>query len=388
MLIKLVLENFKSFKNRTEIDFRKTNYTILPQNVADNGVLKGAVFVGANASGKSNILKALELLLALLYADKINLNEYPTLFTDKGEFSIEYHFLINSKVFKYTISYDVKKKVFTEHLFYDDEVLLERKGTSATTFLPEKKNYNKDDVSETTLFLRTLYFNTKFTSHTDLQLLMDFLENSIFVDQISRALSTRKREDVLLTSYLDSNGCSKINSFFKKYNINQSIDYVDSNMTFGGEIIANNAKMLLFKRDGINFKTPFEYESTGNKHLLAILPMFFRAISIPCMLIIDEFSSAFHNELEELLMKFFMNNAENSQLFVVTHSTNLLSNSILRPDQEFAVEFGEEGSTIKRFSSEQPRAAQNIEKMYESGVFGGLPNYTNVSSGAKIDEAQ
>ena len=34
------------------------------------------------------------------------------------------------------------------------------------------------------------------------------------------------------------------------------------------------------------------------------------------------------------------------------------------------------GSTVKRFSSEQPRSAQNIEKMYVSGVFGGLPNYT------------
>jgi len=33
---------------------------------------------------------------------------------------------------------------------------------------------------------------------------------------------------------------------------------------------------------------------------------------------------------------------------------------------------------VKRFSSEQPRSAQNIEKMYTSGVFGGLPNYVEV----------
>ena len=36
------------------------------------------------------------------------------------------------------------------------------------------------------------------------------------------------------------------------------------------------------------------------------------------------------------------------------------------------------GSVVKRFSSEQPRSAQNIEKMYVSGVFGGLPNYVEV----------
>ena len=47
MLTKITLDNFKSFKNKVTIDLTKTNYTILPQNVADNGVLKGCIFVGA-----------------------------------------------------------------------------------------------------------------------------------------------------------------------------------------------------------------------------------------------------------------------------------------------------------------------------------------------------
>ncbi len=67
-------------------------------------------------------------------------------------------------------------------------------------------------------------------------------------------------------------------------------------------------------------------------------------------------------------------------LLCVSHSTNLLSNTLLRPDQEFSVEFnGIQGSTVKRFSSEQPRSGQNIEKMYVSGVFGGLPNYKDLN---------
>ena len=68
-----------------------------------------------------------------------------------------------------------------------------------------------------------------------------------------------------------------------------------------------------------------------------------------------------------------------AQMLFVSHSTNLLSNSILRPDQEYSVEFqSDTGSSVKRFSSEQPRSAQNIEKMYVSGVFGGLPEYKEV----------
>ena len=73
MLTKITLDNFKSFKNTTTIDLTKTNYTILPQNVADNGVLKGCIFVGANASGKSTIILGVKLLLDFLFSER-NLN--------------------------------------------------------------------------------------------------------------------------------------------------------------------------------------------------------------------------------------------------------------------------------------------------------------------------
>jgi hypothetical protein len=49
----------------------------------------------------------------------------------------------------------------------------------------------------------------------------------------------------------------------------------------------------------------------------------------------------------------------------------------MRPDQLYTVEFDSNGSKIKRFSDEKPREAQNIEKMYLGGVFGGLPQYEN-----------
>ena len=91
----------------------------------------------------------------------------------------------------------------------------------------------------------------------------------------------------------------------------------------------------------------------------------------------DEFSSGFHNDLEKLLIRYFMKYSTNAQMLFVTHSTNLLSSSILRPDQLYTVEFGEDGSRIKRFSDEKPREAQNMEKMYLGGVFGGLPRYEN-----------
>lgn len=133
--------------------------------------------------------------------------------------------------------------------------------------------------------------------------------------------------------------------------------------------------MIFFKRKGIDEPIPYVFESLGNKNLLNLLPAVFHCVSHGGMLILDEFSSGFHNDLEQLLLRFFMNHADRGQIIFVSHSTNLLSNSILRPDQIYSVDFGNEGSVIKRFSSEKPREAQNLEKMYLGGVFGGVPKY-------------
>lgn len=80
-------------------------------------------------------------------------------------------------------------------------------------------------------------------------------------------------------------------------------------------------------------------ESLGNQNLLRILPAFLTVVKSGGMLLIDEFSSGFHNELENLLVRYFMEKSGHAQMLFVSHSTNLLSNSILRPDQEYSVEF-------------------------------------------------
>ena len=155
-------------------------------------------------------------------------------------------------------------------------------------------------------------------------------------------------------------------------------------MLYPKVICLNAEKGIFFKRKGINVPVPFAEESLGNQNLLRMLPAFLNIIENGGMLLIDEFSSGFHNELENLMVRYFMEKADKAQMLFVSHSTNLLSNSILRPDQEYSVEFrGEEGSTVKRFSTEQPRSAQNIEKMYVSGVFGGLPEYKEVGNEAQ-----
>lgn len=390
MLTKITLDNFKSFKNKTTVDLVKTNYTILPQNVADNGVLKGCIFVGANASGKSTIILGVKLLLDFLFSER-NLNSgiFLCMFGDTPRYSLSYEFLIEGKTVKYFFEVDASKNMISEKLWLDGTLMLERMGLSAKSYIAEKSgiNYDETDVGKDTLFLRTLYFNTKFASNSVLSTWMDYLKSSIYINMFDKKLVSYGKAELSVARYLDKSGCESINHFFDEYNFEQNIEYDHSSKGGNVRLVAgedDSKKYIFFKRKGIEVPIPFSEESLGNQNLLRILPAFLTVIQSGGMLLIDEFSSGFHNELESLLVRYFMEKSHRAQMLFVSHSTNLLSNSILRPDQEYSVEFqNENGSLVKRFSSEQPRSAQNIEKMYVSGIFGGLPEYREVNDEAE-----
>lgn len=143
--------------------------------------------------------------------------------------------------------------------------------------------------------------------------------------------------------------------------------------------VSNNKKIISFNKIGTDVYVPEMFESTGNRTFMELLPSFLYAINNECMIIIDEFSSGFHNELEECIIKFFFHYSKNSQLFFTSHSTNILNNTLLRPDQIYSVYFdGANGTKIKRFSEEMPRENQNTEKMYLNGVFDGMPRYNKI----------
>lgn len=384
MLEKIIISNFKTFKNETIIDLSKTNYSILPQNVSENGVLKGAILIGPNASGKSTVIEAIKLLLDLLFSEKtINVHFFKCLFSEKDSFSIKYYFLINKIRILYSLEINISERNIKETLSVgtEEKILLERDGLRAKSRIVDGNEISYDDksIDKDTLFLRTLYFNTKFASNEILKDWMKFLQSSIYIDAVTNTISSYGNEELQLSRYLKKNGTEQLNKFFKLYNFKYEIEY--SKKAVGNlnvfEISDNSdEKAIFFKRKDIEEPIPFNYESMGNKNLLKLLPSYLHIINGKGMLLIDEFSSGFHPVLEKLLIKYFMKNSNESQLIFVSHSVSLVSNTIMRPDQVYAIEFdGKNGSKVIRFSDFQPRTAQNIEKMYLAGIFGALPFY-------------
>lgn len=375
MLKRVIAKNFKCFKNETIFDYTKTNYKLLEQNTEGKN-LKGVLFVGDNASGKTTALQPIKLMLDLLFKDRdISLVMYNCLFSTEKITSLQFEFDVDNHEIKYEFSFD--RNVFIEErLTVDDQIVIERVKKNVRLQLEEEKSFH--EVDDTLLFLKRVYFSTKFAGNKILIQWFDELKKSVYINAYSRRIVSYNGKSLSVNKYLEENGTNHINKFFEDNNFQFAIQYekVVEKEGLRFELDENEGKMVFFERQGIETPLPIFMESTGNQTLINILPAILSVVENGGMLLIDEFSSGLHNKLEELLIRYIMRNGKGMQLFFVSHSTNLLSNSILRPDQIYAVEMeGKEGSKIKRFSDEQPRAAQNLEKMYLSGVFGGVPEY-------------
>ena len=375
MLKKVVVKNFKCFKKETVFDFKKTNYKLLEQNTQGK-LLKGALFVGDNASGKTTAIQPMKLLLDLLFKDEdISLVLFQCLFSKDKTTSLSYEFEIDEHEIVYQFSFSGNEFV-EEVLYVDKKEVIARIGNNAKLCFNNNGTFHEVDSS--LLFLKRFYFNTKFEGDKILLKWFEFLKQSIYVNAYSRKVITYNGESLVMQKYFEKYGIEEINRFFQMNNFKYSIQYAKKLEKKGirYEAEQEEEKMIFFEREDVDVPIPIFLESTGNQTLINILPAILCVVKSGGMLIIDEFSSGFHNKLEELVVRYIMNNSENTQLFFVSHSTNLLSNALLRPDQIYAVEMmGSEGSIINRFSDEKPRVAQNLEKMYLSGVFGGIPEY-------------
>ncbi len=373
-----MINNYTTFLNKTEIDFSATNYKFLEsENVGANRILKGCLFVGENASGKTKILEAIRFLLDILFDNKENDFLFKkSFYSEKETYEFEYTFLIDNQTIRYYIELDLTK-IVAEELYINDQNILKRLGKNAQFTFEKEKNF--DNVSEKLPFLRRIYFDTHFYDDKLLNKWFDYMKNSVYINCYTRKAHCYTDESLLIHDYLNEHDVSMINKFLEQINYPQTISYGKEKIDLKGKIqvvIDNNKKYVSFNKNGTNIYIPEIFESTGNVTLMQLIPSFLHAIKNDCIIVVDEFSSGFHNELEESFLKFFFHYAKNSQIFLASHSTNLLNNTILRPDQIYSVTFNpKKGSVLKRFSEEMPRESQNTEKMYLNGVFNGMPKY-------------
>lgn len=378
MLKNIRIKNFLSFRRETIINFEKSNYKFLEKRNTIDKITKGSFFIGANASGKTNAIKAIKVLLELLFGkDDDVFDSFVCKFSDSDTIELDYEFIIDGKTVNYEIKRNIKEEVFIEKLYVEKEELLDRIGSNAKYYGGlEHSSEIYTDIDVNTLFIREVFFNTKFRGYKVLQEWFTFLKNSVYINASFKTISNFAGSKLTIDDFLEHNGVGKINMALNELVNGVEVEY--TKICEGDKVTyLNDNESVFIRRKRTNQPFPIDNESEGTKNLLNILPSFLHVIENNGMLIIDEFSSAFHNFLERILVEFFFKHSSYSQLFLVTHATNLLSSEILRPDQVFTFNFTDGNGTkvIKVSEYAQPRSSQNFEKMYLSGMFEGIPRY-------------
>lgn len=376
MLTKMYLTNFLSFSERTEFDFTASKYSILGETNVYDDVLKGALFIGPNASGKSNALKGISFIINLIKGEGASFAKHRCVFSKTPFTTVEYEFLFCGKKVVYKIEYNVITKSISEALTVAGILLLKREGTHGELRIGDSLSQD-DKLDSETLFLRTASFNTgRFPQEPVLREMMDYLNNSYCIDGYNQAAHWGRT----IVKYAEENGVDKVNKYLQDFNYDFFVEYGSESSGEGLTVsVGSNKKIVFFKRKSFPLPIAFFEESQGNQVFADMLPNLINTIENPGMLVFDEFGNSLHNKLAEKIIKFFMRNAKASQMFITSHHTNLISNSVFRPDQIDLITFeASKGSKTDRLSQFKPREAQNMEKMYLGGMFEGLPLYEEI----------
>ena len=369
MLKKVTFSGVKTFKKTTIIDFTATKSEILKDTNVKGKILNGGLFFGENGSGKTAALNSISILLDLLFKETTFPGQIICNLLKKKEACFKYEFEQDNNEIVYSFAVNDKSEITEEKLFLNDKEMFSRIKNKVKTILIENDD---NDIPATMLFLRVVYFNNKMYGYPILADWMEYLKNSFYIDRTNNRMisfSTSSFKETSLISYLDKYGSEEMNEFLAKYNIPYKIQFKKTTV-LGNEFFSIGVENLTLKS-----VCALELESYGNKLLIQLIPYFLTIKKTGGLLIIDEFGGGCHNKLNELIVDFLFKECSNVQTILVTHETNLLKTSLIRPDQVFILDYDEEGSYISKASDESPRESQNLEKMYLSGIFGGIPVY-------------
>lgn len=126
---------------------------------------------------------------------------------------------------------------------------------------------------------------------------------------------------------------------------------------------------------------PLEEESHGTQTLSRIAPSIIDSLETGALLVVDELEAGLHPLLAMNLVHLFnesATNPRNAQLLFTTHDTNLLGHvpgePLLRRDQVWLTEKDPEGATrLYPLTDYKPRKGENLERGYLQGRYGAIP---------------
>lgn len=415
MLIGFNFANIYSYKDENVLSMMASKLNEFPENtfeIRNMDLLKFISIYGKNASGKSNIFKALRFMQKLiLNSNKFDAGEeiFKRNFKLNSESEnipakFELAFIIDSVIYKYGFKIlnneiveewlDQSKKRFTP-LFYRSSP--EGESIEIGNSFKEGKSIPKNQVRRNGLFLPLVAVFNGDISNKIMKWIrnINIMSGEKFFYDTTINMSENKKHKKSITNFLKIADLGINDFIIEEMEIPEELR--ETLKKFSPPSNENNFKSFTLKTIHSKYNNNYEhisneefdleaFESEGTKKFFSLAGPILDALEHGKILFIDELDSKLHPLMVRYLINFFNSNEKNpnnAQLIINTHNVNLMRKDILRRDQIWFVEknnFGEsELYSLDEYKNEKTnskiRNDEAYEKNYLLGKYGAIPNF-------------
>lgn len=411
MLVEFRIKNFRSLRDEQVLSLvASKDKTLADTHTQATGLsavprlLKGAAIYGANASGKSNLIKALQYMRGVvLESAALSPNQAFAvqpfkLDGESGRQSTEFEvtFLLEGIRYQYGFAM-TSQRIVAEHLLvykaFKPQRWFERRFDAATgkdvyefgAGLKGSKNVWEGATRPNALFLSVA---VQLNSEA-LRPVFDWFANGLVIFNEQAQIGPQLSIQMLM----QPEGRKQICDFLSAADV--SIADIDvktrkvPGQTVHFDLLAGKTEIraeeveehqLLFSHVTDNGKAVFGLmdESAGTRNLLSLAGPVLDILRKGLTLVIDELDTSLHTLLVRELVQLFHRpeiNTGGAQLIFTTHDTSLLdAPDLFRRDQVWLVEKDEQqASALVALSEFSPRKNEALERGYLMGRYGGVP---------------
>ena len=423
MIIDFTISNFRSIKEPQTLSFEATDDTHLEDYfVVKKGkyrLLKMASILGANASGKSNIIRAYTLFPNLVLNPCENKNDiipFDNFALDENtkaqDSEIIVNFICGEAKYHYEICFN-NKMVCHEILrcqpFEKREHKVFERNTDMSTLVSSivtGSGYKSAEIQRLTTNL--LHNRTVFGAYQKSNVNIPWMKTIVdWIDNYCMPIvkTSEQRLSKFTSKNITNNKISKsqvagllhkadigINDFSIKKEENpippEIIDRIQKDPDAPIELkerIERNPTSVDFEvvmmHQGSQADVPFDFdeESRGTQRYYELAGVLLRLINEPHIVAVDELEFSMHPDLYEHFIVTFLTNAKESQLMFTTHMREFLADrGLFRDDSVWFTQKSELGATelysLADFGTDVLRKVNSRYNAYRSGRLGAVPH--------------
>lgn len=399
MILSFSVSNYRSFKHTTSFIMEASATEAKTQNVVclempkrKRRILKTSLIYGANASGKTSIIRALHSLCSEILGQSTTIGGdhvsiYDPFMLDGESYekpsSMEIEFFTAGNRYRYFVKFD-RSKYLEERLDYypTSEVkanLFSRSVRDSGEHCPKYvTGISSKDRPDFSVFPNRLIL-TKFLfdyPHSLIQPAASFLSKIGFANSYSGPMKDMLWDEGkrLLKDPMYREGLKRILGYV-------DMGIVDFTLPDQGEFY--NTKLVHKSENKGNNILLMSEESLGTSTLFILGPKILQALNNGTPLFIDELDSSFHSFISDFILKMFTSeklNPKNAQLVIVTHDVTLMNEDLVRRDQVWFTQKNSEGVSELFSLSDFEGVRENtpFAKWYLASKFGAVPTIERV----------